>query len=206
VVGDVHQHALDARPEPEMYRPFAQWALSSMVIMVETDRDPAGLATAVRRTIADVDARIPVVEARPLDDVLGDSLAQRRFFAGVLTCFGLLALLLGGIGVYGVAAYAVSARVPEFSLRVALGATPGQVMADALRAGLLPVLLGLTAGTVAALAVTRVLESLLFGVQPRDPAALAAAALLLGAVALIANWVPARRVRRVEPMNVLNAG
>jgi putative ABC transport system permease protein len=206
VVGDVHQHALESRPEPEIYRPFAQWTLASMVLLIETERDPAASAGAAREAIAGVDPRIPVVAARPLADVLGDSLAQRRFLAGVLTGFGLLALLLGGIGVYGVAAYSVGARVAEFSLRMALGASPADVVRQALRTGLAPVLFGLVAGTLAALAAARLLESLLFDVHPRDPAVLGTAALVLGIVALLATWVPAQRLRRVDPASVLNAG
>jgi predicted permease len=206
VVGDAHQHTLDAQPLPEMYRPLPQWPLSSLVLMIETDADPVALAEPVRRTIAAVDPDIPIVGVRPLSHAIGDSLAQRRFFASVLTFFGLLALALGAVGVYGVMNYAVAARVPEFGVRMALGATPARVAREALRAGLAPVALGLLLGAAGALATTRLLENLLFGVQPRDPAALAVALLVLGGAAALASWLPARRVRRVEPIRVLNSG
>jgi predicted permease len=206
VVGDVHQHALDVQPEPEMYRPASQWPLSSMVLMVEAEGAADALTNPVRSVIAAMDDDIPIVEARPLAAALGDSLAQRRFFAAVLTFFGLLALVLGGVGVYGVMTYAVSARVPEFSVRMALGASPAQVLRTAVRSGMTPALVGLGAGTLAALATTRLLEGLLFGVQPRDPIALVSAALVLGGSAALATWLPARRVRRVQPMRVLNSG
>jgi predicted permease len=205
VVGDVHQHALDRAPRPELYRPLGQWALSGMVVMVEGSGDRAALADAVRRTVRGIDANVPIVQARPLDAVLGESLARRRFFASVLTFFGALALLLGGVGVYGVMTYTVGSRQAEFSVRMALGATHGDVLRTALRAGLAPVLVGLVAGTAAALAATRLLEALLYGVAPRDPIALLTAALVLGGIAAFASWLPARRVRHVEPMSVLNA-
>jgi predicted permease len=206
VVGDAHQHALDAEPRPEMYRPLTQWPLASLVLMIETDGAPATLADPVRRAIAALDPDIPIVSARPLSAAIGDSLAQRRFFASVLTFFGLLALALGAVGVYGVMNYAVAARVPEFGVRMALGATPGRVAREAVRAGLVPVAFGLVVGTAGALATTRLLANLLFGVQPRDPIALVAAVLVLGGCAALASWLPARRARRVEPMAVLNSG
>jgi putative ABC transport system permease protein len=203
VVGDVHQHALDAQPSPEMYRPLAQWPVSGMVVMLRADGDAAALVPAVRQVVAALDRGVPIVDARPLADVLDDSLATRRFIVGVLTFFGVLALLLGAVGVYGVMTYAVSARYAEFGVRLALGATHRDVLRDALRGGLAPVLLGLTAGLLASLAANRLLESLLFGVQPRDPRVLAAAALVLGGSALLASWLPARRVTRVEPVSAL---
>jgi predicted permease len=206
VVEDVHQHGLRRRPEPEMYRPHAQYTLSTMVLMIETDRAAADVADAVRGVVRALDAKIPVTDIRPLADVLDESIARDRFFAGVLTFFGVLALLLGGVGVYGVMAYAVSARVPEFGVRLALGATHGRVVHDALRAGVMPIAIGLIAGTAAALAATRLLQSLLYGVEPRDPLLLGAAALVLGATALLACWLPVRRVRLVQPMAVLNSG
>jgi predicted permease len=206
VVQDVHQHGQRRRPEPEMYRPHAQYPLSAMVLMVETERASVTVVDGVRRVVRELDPDIPIADLRPLTEVLDESLARDRFFAGVLTFFGLLALGLGGVGVYGVMAYAVSARVPEFGVRLALGATHGRVVQDALRAGAVPIAIGLLAGTAAALAATRLLASLLYGVEPRDPLLLGAAALVLGATALLASWLPVRRVRRVEPMAVLNSG
>jgi ABC-type antimicrobial peptide transport system permease subunit len=206
VVEDVHQHGQRSRPEPEMYRPHGQYRLSSMVLMVESDRPAADIAAAVLELVRVYDAKIPIAELRSLVDVLDESLARDRFFAGVLAFFGLLALVLGGVGVYGVMAYTVSTRVPEFGVRLALGATHTRVVHDALRAGVVPIAIGLFAGTAASLAATRLLASLLYGIQPRDPLLLGAAAFILAATALLACWLPVRRVRRVEPMAVLNSG
>jgi putative ABC transport system permease protein len=199
VVGDVHQHALDAAPRPEMYRPFEQWTLSGMTVMVAADADPAALAAQVRDVVASIDRGVPIVSLRPLADVLDDSLGGRRFVASVLSFFGVLALLLGVIGVYGVMTHAVSARRGEFSVRIALGATRRDVLGHALRGGIAPVLVGLAVGTLAALATGWLLESLLFGVQPGDPLVIAVAALVLGASALLAIWLPARRVASLDP-------
>jgi putative ABC transport system permease protein len=206
VVDDVHQHGLRRRPEPEMYRPLTQWTLSTMVLMVEADRDAGDVAHAVRGVVRVLDAKIPITESRPLAVVLDESLARDRFFAGVLVFFGLIALVLGAVGVYGVMSYAVSARVPEFGVRLALGATHRRVVTETLRAGALPIVIGLIAGTAASLLATRLLDSLLFGVEPRDPLLLGAAAFILGATALLACWLPVRRVRRVQPMTVLKSG
>jgi putative ABC transport system permease protein len=205
VVGDVHQHALDAAPLPEMYRPFAQWTLSGMVVMVATDGDLAALEAHVRGIVASLDRGVPIVWARPLAEVLDESLGRRRFVAGVLTFFGALALLLGAIGVYGVMTYAISARRAEFGVRIALGATPREVVAAALRGGVTPVLVGLAIGVLAALATGRLLESLLFGVRPGEPLVLAAAAAVLAASALLATWLPSRRVATLDPTRAFEA-
>ncbi|HEX7050478.1 MAG TPA: ABC transporter permease [Longimicrobiales bacterium] len=205
VVGDVRQHSLDVEPRPEIYFPLTQWPLASMVVMLETDGDPAALAAMARRAVRAIDDDVPITDARPLDDVLGQSMARRRFFAGVLTFFGALALILGAVGVYGVTAYAVGARLPEFGVRMALGATPRRVLRDAHLSGLAPVLLGLAVGTAGALAANRLLTSLLYGVGAGDPLTLAGAALVLGSVTALASWLPARRVGRVDPVTVLRA-
>jgi putative ABC transport system permease protein len=206
VVGDVRQHALDHSVQPEMYRPLQQWPVPAMVLMLATEGDPRAWIEPVRRLVREADPNVPVVSARPLADVLGESLAQRRFFARVLTFFGLLALTLGAVGVYGVMAYAVNARIPEFSVRLAIGATHGDVVRNALRTAAVPVLLGLVSGTLASLAAARLIESLLYGVEPHEPVAFALAAAVLGGVALFAGWLPARRVLRVQPMAALRDG
>jgi putative ABC transport system permease protein len=206
VVEDVRQHSLRSTPLPEMYLPLEQFTLSFMVLAIETSGEPIGLAAAVRDLIREYDTDIAVPEITPLRDVMNDSFARDRFFAQVLTFFGLIALLLGGVGVYGVMMYAVSARVPEFSIRLALGATHARVARESLGSGLAPVAVGLAAGIIAALAGGSALESLLYGVRSSDPLLIGIAALVLGGTAFFAAWLPMRRVHRVEPMTVLNSG
>jgi predicted permease len=205
VVGDVHQHSLDAAPRPEMYRPLEQWTHSTMTVMLASDADRGALAAQVRGVVAGIDRDVPIVSLRPLAEVLDDSLGARRFVAGVLSFFGLLALLLGAIGVYGVMTYAVSARRGEFGVRIALGATRRDVLGHALRGGIVPVLVGLAGGFLAALAAGRLLESLLFGVRPGEPVVIAVAAMVLGASALLATWLPARRVARLDPTSAFES-
>ncbi|HEX6308707.1 MAG TPA: ABC transporter permease [Longimicrobiales bacterium] len=205
VVDDIRQQGLDAAPRPEIYRPLTQFRLATMTLMLETERDPGALAALVRSVVRSIDEDVPVVEARPLEEVLNQSLAQRRFFLGVLTVFGCVALLLGAIGIYGVMTYTASSRVQEFGVRMALGATDGDVLRSAVVAGLVPVIAGLGAGTLAAVATSRLLEGLLFAIEPHDPAILGGAALVLGTVAVVASWMPARRFSRVEPMTALRA-
>jgi putative ABC transport system permease protein len=206
VVDDVRQHSLRTRPLPEMYLPLEQYTLSSMVLMVETTGDPMTVAAAVRDAIREHDADIAVPEIRVLSEVMGESVARDRFFAQVLTFFGIIALLLGGVGVYGVMMYAVSARVPEFSIRLALGATHARVVRESLRSGLAPVAIGLVAGIAASLLTGSALQSLLYGVSSSDPLIITIAAVVLGGTAFLAAWLPMRRVHRVEPMTVLNSG
>jgi putative ABC transport system permease protein len=205
VVGDVRQHGLDARAKPEMYRPITQWALSTMTVTVEADGNLSTLAPLVRAAVRSVDDDHPVVDARPLDEILNESLARRRFFLGVLTIFGGVALTLGAIGIFGVMTYTAASRVPEFGVRIALGATDADVLRLAFAAGLVPVAAGLTMGIVGAIAAGRLLTGLLYGVQPHDPLTLSLAAVVLGSVAVLASWLPARRFSRVEPMRVLGS-
>ena len=207
VVGDVHQHALDAAPRPEMYLAHGGgWSLAGMVVMAETGADPGALVPAVRAAVAELDPDVAIVRARPLRDVLGESMVQRRFFAGVLTFFGGLALVLGAVGVYGVMSYTMGARRAEYGVRMALGAHREGVLRSALSRGMAPVAAGLAVGVVASLAGGRLLGSLLFGVRPGDPVTLAAAAGVLALVAFIAVLVPAFRATRVDAARVLRSG
>jgi putative ABC transport system permease protein len=206
VVGDVRQHALDRPPAPEMYVPHAQWPrVTFMTVMLETTGDPALLAGAARRAIAELDPAVPVVNARPLAEILGDSIADRRFFAGVLLFFGFLALVLGAVGVYGVMAGATASRLREYGIRMALGASSAAVLRRSLAAGLTPLVAGLAIGTVGALFGSRLLAGLLYGVDAGDVRTLTASAAVLGLIATAAVTIPAYRATRVDPATVLRA-
>ena len=205
VVGDVRQHALDREPRPEMYVPFAQYSRGvQMVFMLEGPRTDA-LGTEVRKAIEAIDPDVPITTLRPLADVLGQSLDQRRFVMAVMATFGLLALLLGAVGVYGVMSNLVGARIPDFGLRLALGARPRSVLASALASGMAPAGAGLLIGLAGAIAVSGLLRNLLFGVGPLDARAYVAVAIVLLGVAALASWVPARRAARSDPLSVLRA-
>ena len=136
--------------------------------------------------------------------VLAGSTRANRFFALILSAFGGLALALGGIGVFGVTAYTVGRRIPEFGVRIALGSSRARLLQSAARRTLMPVAVGLTVGLLSALATSRLLESQLYGVEPTDPVTFGAVALLLGGIAAVASSIPAYRASRIDPAVVLN--
>ncbi len=142
---------------------------------------------------------------RPLESVVAASVADARFFATLLAGFGLLALLLGAVGVYGVAAHITRGRFPDYGIRLALGAEPHLVVRHVLTEGLRPVGVGLALGLAGSLAAARLLGGLLYGVAPADPSVYAGVALVLVAAGSLAIWLPARRAGRVDPVEVLRA-
>ncbi|MEZ4416931.1 MAG: ABC transporter permease [Gemmatimonadota bacterium] len=204
VVGDVHQHALDLEPLPEMYVPHAQWGPPpvSMVLMVEGP-ELSALTSAIRDIVRSLDPDIPIPSAQPLSELLDASMDRRRFFAGLLGAFGGIALLLGGLGVYGVMSHLVGTRLPDFGVRLALGAGPRDVQREALLSGLRPAALGLALGSVGAMATAQLLRAALYGVPPVHVPTFVGVGLVLGAVAVLATWMPARRAARVDPLSVI---
>jgi putative ABC transport system permease protein len=207
VIGDVRGYGLDSPTRAEIYWPMTQKGdqASLMTMIVRTGHDPGALAGAARAAIAEVDPAQPVFDVRPLDDVVASSLAQRRFTLTLMLLFGLVALLLAAVGIYGVMAYTVAQRTQEIGIRVALGATAATVLAMVLRDGMKLVALGLVVGGGAALVLTRVGASLLWGVSSTDALTYAVIAALLAAVALVAIVIPARRATRVDPMQALRS-
>jgi putative ABC transport system permease protein len=204
VVGDVRQHALDRAPSAEMYVPHAQWDLASMAVMVEAD-DAVALGRSIRSAVAEIDTDIPVTGPRPMAELLGESLARRRFFAILLGGFGVLALLLGGVGIYGVTAHLVGSMLPDAGVHLALGATPGSVLRQVMRRSLMPAAAGLLLGLALAVGSGRLLQSLLFGIAPVHVPTFAAVTAVLSGVAVLATWLPARRAARLDPLEVLRA-
>jgi putative ABC transport system permease protein len=206
VVGDVRQFALHRSPEPEIYVPNHQWtwqASLSLVVRAENG-DAANLASAIRDVVWSLDRDTPISQMEPLGNVVGRSAATARFVALLLTAFGALALVLGAVGVYGVTAFTVARRLPEFGVRVALGARPRDVVTSAVSSGIVPVVIGIALGWAGALASTRLLRNLLYEVSPTDPVTFAAVIGLLGMVGLGALLVPAWRATRVDPISVLH--
>ncbi len=206
VVGDVRQHALDAEPRPEMYVKLGQWswAIGRMFIMV---RAPQGTiaAPALRRAVWSVDPAVPIPSVQPLLQVVAASVAEARFFASLLAGFGLLALTLGFVGVYGVAAQVTGSRLPDYGIRIALGATQRAVVQDALADGIRPVIVGILVGGLAAFATSRLLLSLFYGVAPSDPTVYVGVASLILVAGAAATYVPARRAGRVDPVEVMRS-
>ena len=171
--------------------------------MVRTKGDPAALAGAVRRTIASVDPEQPVSAVRTMDEILDRDVEDRTQQMTLLGAFAGLALLLASIGLYGVLSYAVTQRSREIGLRMALGATARSVMGMVVGRGLALTGVGLAIGVALALAATRFMKTMLYGVDAFDPATFVAVPALLGAIAALACWLPARRASRLDPIVVL---
>jgi len=203
VVGDMKRQGLDRLARSETFLPHAQSPRRGMLLLFRTSTDPAALAATIRREIRALDRDQPLSAAATLDQVLGQTVAHRRFQMGLLGLFAALALALAAIGIYGVMHYAVVQRTPEFGIRLALGAGASDVLWLVLRQGLGLAVAGLAIGLAGALALTRVMTSLLFGVRPGDPATLAGVAVVLIAVALGACYLPSRQASRVNPITAL---
>jgi putative ABC transport system permease protein len=194
---------LSETPKAEIYVPFTQADSHFMVLTVRTAGDPLSIASAVRGEIAGLDRDQPVAHIQSYDEVRWQSLFTTRIPAVLLGVFAIAALLLAGVGVYGVMAYVVSQQTHEIGIRVALGAQRGDVMKLVIGQGLRLSGIGLAIGLAGSLALTRVMASLLFGVSATDPATFVSITLLLAGVALLACYVPARRAMRVDPMVAL---
>jgi predicted permease len=203
ITPDIRSTSLEKDPVSIMYIPYWQRPQPSGSLLVRTAMGPAGMAAALRRVVWDTDGEVPIPEIRTLEQVMAESVAQRRFQVLLIGLFAAAALLLAAIGTYGVVAYAVGRRRAEMGIRMALGANRADVARLVLRQGMAPVALGLAAGGAAALVLGKSLASLLFEVSPRDPAAFVVAAAVLLAVSTAACLVPARRATRVSPVEAL---
>jgi predicted permease len=204
VVKDTKSTDLRSEAPRMFYMPFLQFPnTENLVFEIRTAVDPATIAPVARRLIESVDKSLVVSKETTLAGAVKASLVQERAVATLSTCFGLLALVLASIGLYGVLAYAVTQRSREIGIRIALGAHTRDVLRLILRQGMGWVLVGIVIGLAGALALTRFLSSLLFGVSALDPATFAGVTLLLGLVALLSCWLPARRAARVDPMEAL---
>jgi putative ABC transport system permease protein len=199
IVGDVHHRDLTAEPYPQMYLPQAQVTDVFLVLAVRSSVGEDQLAPAVRQVMRSLDAGIPIFQVAMLDTLVEASYADRRFVMRVLGAFALLALLLAALGLYGVIACTVTERTREVGLRVALGATRADVLRLVFASGARAIAAGLFGGVVAALVLARFLGTMLVGTAPTDPLSLGLAVTALGAVTLLAHWIPARRALRVDP-------
>jgi len=204
VVGDTHYRSL-RNPRPALYLPLAQspFPFAPTTLVVATDGRPSALVPTFQRLVADVAPGVAVASAASLDTYLGGALAQPRMNALLLALFAGASLALAAVGLFGVMATSVRLRSHELSIRLALGAAPGELRANVLRHALTIVSWGLGAGLVASLATTRALRALLFGVSPTDASTLAVAGVLLLVVAFVAAYVPAVRAQRMDPAAAL---
>jgi putative ABC transport system permease protein len=205
VVGSVHENGLTAQAAPAIYRWYRQEPPTRSNLVVRTAGDPAAVVPALVAAVHAVDPQIAVADARTLEEVVGGTIARPRLSLTLFGFFAAMAMLLASIGIYGVIAFSVAQRRGELGVRMALGASRGDVTRLVVGQGMAMAAAGVGAGLVGALLLTRLMSSLLFGVRPTDPAALLGAAVFLGGVALLASWVPARRAARTDPMLALRA-
>ena len=209
VVRDVRSTGHLGEIPPTMYFPHAQtgksayYTPSAMNLVVKTSSDPLAVAGPVREVVRQLSPTTPVSQVQTMESVVAASVSSRRFSTVLLAGFAALALVLAGIGIYGVIAYDVSQRTYEIGLRMALGAQSGQVAGMMLGRGVRLVLIGLGLGVVGSLSVTGVLQSLLVGVGRLDPLTIAGVVAALGIVAASAAYLPARRASAVDPMVAL---
>jgi predicted permease len=200
VVGRVKQDGLDTDPRMALYIPHTQGPSRALNVVVRSSTDPGALTAAVTRQIRQLDPDLPLYNVRTMEQRVEASLARRRFSMLLLTLFAGLALGLAGIGTYGVIAFLVSQSTREVGIRMALGATPRGILMLIVRQGLAVTVIGIGLGLGGALVLTRFMAALLFGVEATDPVTFGAIPVVLGAVALVASYLPARRAARVDPI------
>ncbi|MEP7339026.1 MAG: ABC transporter permease [Acidobacteriota bacterium] len=203
VVSNVRHSALDQEAGLEMYIPLTQNGNGSVELVVRTKQTTEALAPGVRAALKQIDPNLPNAEYKTLGQLVDQAASPKRFVTILLGGFSLLALILAALGIYGVISYSAAQRTHEIGIRMALGAQARDVLRLVIGQGMVPVMIGMAVGLAAALILTRLMASLLFGVSATDPATFAVIALLLGGVALLACWIPARRAAKVDPMIAL---
>jgi hypothetical protein len=209
VVGDTRDVGLDQPAPPAVYVPFAQrreqWGWLSwqtLVVRARPGFEPADLVPSIRFALSEIDPLLPL-QLTTVNDLYAENTARRRFAMRLTAGFAALALLLGALGIYAIVAHSVAERRREIGIRLALGARPRTLLRQVVRSVLGLAVAGAAIGAVSAYGLTRFLESLLFGVAPTDGATFASMGALLMAIAVLAAWLPARRVMRVDPVKAL---
>jgi putative ABC transport system permease protein len=205
VVGDAQTSRLDGPVQPTMYLALPRFTIPFSGVVIRSDAGETAVATAVKAAVHSLDPNLPVDQVRTVEQVIQRATGQPRFRALLVAVFAGAALLLAAVGLYGLISYTVAQRVPEIGVRLALGATPGQVMRQIVGQGLRLSLVGVLLGVAGALGAARLIESLLFSVSATDPIVYASLAVALLAVAATACYVPARRALRIDPMTALRA-
>ncbi len=203
VVGDVRLGSVERELMPQLYRPHHQRDSGRMNVVVRTSGQPAALAAGVRSEVRKLSRNLPIAAMHSMKEIVSASIAQRRFEMLLTSAFAVMALLLGVIGVYGVVSYSVANRTRDIALRMALGATPRDVVRWVLIHGLRPVFIGAFVGLCGAVVIASSLRSLLFAVEPADPLSLVAVAVILLCTSMLACYLPARRAAGLNPADLL---
>lgn len=205
VTRDMRHYRLPEPMGPAIYFPFFEWTGYTQTVTVRAAGDLTAVLTGVRGVLRSLDADLPMFQVQTLEEAVARSLWRPRLQGRVLGIFAALAMVLATMGIYGVISYAVAQRTRELGVRVALGASRRQVVALVVTQGVRLALIGVTVGLAGALILTRVLSRLLYGVQATDTLTFIAVPLVLGAVAVVATWIPALRAARVDPLISMRA-
>jgi putative ABC transport system permease protein len=203
VVGNVKHYGLDGQAKIHVYLPYLQRSTPNMSLVARTSTDPAGMTSAIRNTVLEVDPDQPIYGIRTMEEVVSNSVAPQRLSTILLAIFAGVAMLLAAVGIYGVMSYSINQRTHEIGIRMALGARRSDVIRLVVGQGMLLAIMGVVVGLIGGFFITRVMSTLLFGVEARDPMTFAVIPALLVSVALVACYLPARRATRVDPMVAL---
>jgi putative ABC transport system permease protein len=203
VAADIKIARLNEPPKLEGYMPYGQGGWNSAAIVVRTPSDPTRATSQVLMALKEVDPLIPAHRVMSMEDSIERSYWEQGLYGRLFGAFAVIALVLAGVGLYGVISYTVSQRTQEIGVRVALGAQRGDVVRLIVGQGAALGVIGIAIGLAGALAVTRTLRTLLFGVSPLDVTSFVGVSLALGLIALFASWIPARRAARVDPVEAL---
>jgi predicted permease len=203
VVQDVKARSLREQTVPMLYLPLYQAPEGLATFEVRTSISPLSLSDAIRRVIKATDSRVPMYDIKTLSEQVDDSLVQERLVASLSGLFGILALILAGVGLYGLMVYAINRRTGEIGIRMAFGATRGQIARMVLWEALLLVIGGVAIGIPAATALSRLIRRQLYGLRADDPLTMLSASFIIASVAVLASYLPARRAAHVDPMVAL---
>jgi putative ABC transport system permease protein len=205
VAADIRGISLDHAPEFTAYVPYWQgsFGIRAVTMTVKISRETAAVSAAIRSSIRNIDADMPLPPFRTMDQVVEQSVGERRFQLNLILLFGLIAVILSALGIYGTMSYAVAQRTNEVGIRIALGAQPRSIALKIVMDALKSVAIGLLAGIPVALAATAAFRSLLFGVTSRDPMTLIGTSTIILATAILAAYPPARRASRIDPIHAL---
>ncbi|MGB2793200.1 MAG: ABC transporter permease [Candidatus Acidiferrales bacterium] len=199
----IRRVGLADKPLPQVFQPFAQSPSTDITVLLRTASDPNAVVSALRSQVLAIDKEVPLSDVAAMDDLLAGETASQRFEAAAVGLFAALALMLAGVGIYGVISYMVSQRTHEIGIRMALGATRKDVLGLVVGQGSKLTLIGVTIGIIGAVGLTRFLSSLLYRVEPTDPLTFTTVSLILIGVGLLACYIPARRAMRVDPIVAL---
>ncbi len=202
LAGDVRTDA-HRPPVAMVYRPNWEERSPQAILAVRAEGDPRSVAGAIRQTVHQLEAEVPIPPMQTMREILAESTSQRQFQMLLISAFAITALFLAGLGIYGVMTYAVARRTNELGIRLALGASPSGLLGMVIRQGMSPVGLGIAAGLASAMALGKIIGSMLYEVSPFDPIVMLCVAISLSSAAFLACYLPARRAARVDPLVAL---